>query len=67
VAGGVNVYAAHIQQRNVYYRQAAAVKRLRSHPVLAWARRVRDRRWARIVSWPVRRVAPGALRRLLGP
>lgn len=67
VAGGVNVYAGHIQQRNVYSRQAAAVARLRAHPALVWARRVRDRRWARIVSWPVRRVAPGALRRLLGP
>lgn len=68
LSAGVHLYATHIQQRNEYHRQANAVSRLRKHPLLVWARRVRERRWARVLSWPLRRLAPaGMLRRLLGP
>jgi glycosyltransferase involved in cell wall biosynthesis len=67
LAAGVQVYAAHLQQRDEFARQATAVSRLRKHPVLVWARRVRDRRWARALTWPLRRLFPGTLRRLLGP
>ena len=67
LAAGVHLYATHIHQRDQFARQAGAVHRLRAHPALVWARRVRDRRWARVLSWPLRRLAPGALRRLLGP
>ena len=67
LAGGMNVYSAHIRERNEFASQARIVKRLRAHPVFVWARRVRDRRWARVLSWPLRRLAPGRLRRLLGP
>jgi len=64
LSGGVHLYAARIEERNQI---ADALKGLRAHPVMNWARRVRDRRWARILSWPLRRLAPGQLRRLLGP
>jgi glycosyltransferase involved in cell wall biosynthesis len=67
LASGMHLYAAQIQQRNELARQARAVARLRAHPAFVWARRVRDRRWARVLSWPLRRLAPGQLRRLLGP
>jgi glycosyltransferase involved in cell wall biosynthesis len=67
LAAGVNLYATHMQQRNEFERQARVVQRVRAHPVFVRARQLRDRRWARVVSWPVRRLAPGALRRLLGP
>jgi hypothetical protein len=67
LAAGVNLYSAHIQQRNEFARQARVVERVRAHPLAVRARQLRDRRWARVLSWPVRRLAPGALRRLLGP
>jgi glycosyltransferase involved in cell wall biosynthesis len=67
LSSGMHLYSAHIQQRNEFARQASAIARLRAHPVLVWARRVRNRRWARALSWPLRRLAPGQLRRLLGP
>jgi hypothetical protein len=67
LASGMHLYSTQVQQRDEFARQAGAVARLRAHPALVWARRIRDRRWARILSWPVRRVAPGKLRRLLGP
>jgi glycosyltransferase involved in cell wall biosynthesis len=67
LASGMHLYSAHIQQRNEFAGQARAVARLRAHPLFVWGRRVRDRRWARVVSWPLRRLAPGKLRRLLGP
>jgi glycosyltransferase involved in cell wall biosynthesis len=67
LSAGVHVYATHIQQRDEFARQAATVGRLRAHPLMVWAKQARDRRWARAVTWPLRRMAPGALRRLLGP
>jgi glycosyltransferase involved in cell wall biosynthesis len=67
LAGGVHLYATHLQQRDEFARQARVVARVRAHPALVWARRMRGRRWARVLSWPLRRLAPGMLRRLLGP
>lgn len=67
LAGGVALYAAHIAQRNEYARQARAVSRLRKLRVMVWAKGVRNRRWARALTWPLRRASPGTLRRLLGP
>jgi glycosyltransferase involved in cell wall biosynthesis len=67
LSAGVHLYATHLQERGEYERQARAVASLRSLAPLRWAKRVRDRRWARALTWPVRRLAPGKLRRLLGP
>ena len=67
LSAGVHLYATHIQQRNEYANASALMRRLRSHPLMQWAKRSRDRRWARALTWPLRRLAPGALRRLLGP
>jgi glycosyltransferase involved in cell wall biosynthesis len=67
LSAGVHLYAAHVHERNEYAQQARLVARLRAHPVMAWAKRVRNRRWARALTWPLRRLAPGMLRRLLGP
>jgi glycosyltransferase involved in cell wall biosynthesis len=67
LAAGVHLYTTHMQQRNEYARQATAISRLRKHPALVWAKRVRNRRWARAITWPLRRLLPGTMRRLLGP
>jgi len=67
LSAGVHLYASHMHERNEYARQANAISRLRKHPVLVWAKRQRGRRWARVVTWPLRRLTPGTLRRLLGP
>jgi len=67
LSAGMRLYASHMQQRNEFAHQADAVSRLRNHPLMVRARRVRDRRWARALTWPLRRLAPGMLRRLLGP
>jgi len=67
LSAGVRLYASHMQQRNEFAHQAHAVSRLRNHPLMVRARHVRDRRWARALTWPLRRLAPGMLRRLLGP
>jgi hypothetical protein len=67
LSAGVHLYATHIQQRNEYAHASALMRRVRSHPLMQWAKRARDRRWARALTWPLRRLAPGALRRLLGP
>jgi glycosyltransferase involved in cell wall biosynthesis len=67
LAAAVHLYATHLQQRDEFARQAQIVARVRAHPALVWARRQRGRRWARALSWPLRRLAPGMLRRLLGP
>ena len=67
LSAGVHLYATHLQERREYERQARAVASLRALPLLRWAKRVRNRRWARALTWPLRRLAPGKLRRLLGP
>ncbi|MEY2517526.1 MAG: hypothetical protein QOJ89_4884 [bacterium] len=67
LSAGVHVYSTHMQQRKEFAQQAAPMERLRSHPLMLRAKHVRDRRWARALTWPLRRMAPGALRRLLGP
>lgn len=67
LSAGVHIYATHVQERKEFARQAAPLQRLRANRVIVWAKRARNRRWARAVTWPVRRLAPGALRRLLGP
>ena len=67
LSAGVHLYAAHMQERNELAHQARFVMRMRKHPVLAWAKRHRNRRWARAATWPLRRLMPGTLRRLLGP
>jgi glycosyltransferase involved in cell wall biosynthesis len=67
LSAGVHLYASHVHERNEYADQARLIARLRSHPLMAWAKRVRNRRWARALTWPLRRLAPGMLRRLLGP
>jgi len=67
LSAGVHIYATHVQQRNEFARQAAPIQRLREHPLMVKAKHARNRRWARALTWPLRRLAPGTLRRLLGP